>query len=189
MTPHHAIPTQPERPAPRHATPAVPNHVRSAAATCWLGWVRIGATPAGLCALLLGDDDDTLLAELRQRFPRATIAAASPAVQGWAAQIAAWLDDPRAELPLPLDVHGTPFQRRVWDVLRTLPPGQTVGYGELAHRLGMPRAARAVAQACAANPLAVVIPCHRVVSANGSLRGYRWGLARKQALLQREAED
>ncbi|WP_299020235.1 methylated-DNA--[protein]-cysteine S-methyltransferase [uncultured Tepidimonas sp.] len=164
-----------------------PRYVQSAATTCWLGWVRIAATPAGLCALLLGDDDDTLLAELRHRFPRATMAAASPAVQGWAAQIAAWLDDPRAELPLPLDVHGTPFQRRVWEALRTIPPGQTIGYGELAQRLGMPRAARAVAQACAANPLAVAIPCHRVVSANGSLCGYRWGLARKQALLKREA--
>ena len=187
MTPQHAAPTPSDRPAPRQGTPLAPRYVQSAAATCWLGRVRIGATPTGLCALLLGDDDDDLLAELRQRFPRATINAADPTVQAWAAQIAAWLDDPHAELSLPLDVRGTSFQRRVWDALRTIPPGQTLGYGGLAQRLGIPRAARAVAQACAANPLAVVIPCHRVVSADGSLCGYRWRVTRKQALLQREA--
>jgi AraC family transcriptional regulator, regulatory protein of adaptative response / methylated-DNA-[protein]-cysteine methyltransferase len=146
--------------------------------------VLVAATDRGVCAILLGDDAETLEAELRGRFPRATIL---PGDAGWVAQVVAMVDDPRhPPAALPLDIRGTAFQRRVWDVLRSIKPGETLSYTQVAARIGAPAAVRAVASACAANGLAVAVPCHRVVAADGGLAGYRWGVPRKRALLARE---
>lgn len=161
--------------------------IRHATGDSSLGVVLIAATERGVCAILLGEQPDALLAELQSRFPRARLQPAEPAFGDWVAQVVAHVDAPQHALALPLDIQGTAFQRRVWEVLQTIPPGTTLSYTEVAARLGEPKAVRAVAGACAANKLAVAIPCHRVVGANGSLAGYRWGLRRKTALLQREA--
>jgi AraC family transcriptional regulator of adaptative response/methylated-DNA-[protein]-cysteine methyltransferase len=147
----------------------------------------VATSPRGLCAVLLGDDPLALLADLRHRFPLAKPAAdedgrCARALQ----QLTECLASARPLPELALDLHGTPFQLRVWQALRTIPPGQTASYAQIATAIGAPAAARAVAGACAANPVAVLVPCHRVVSKDGSLSGYRWGLARKQALLARE---
>jgi AraC family transcriptional regulator of adaptative response/methylated-DNA-[protein]-cysteine methyltransferase len=153
-----------------------------------LGWVIVAATARGLCALELGDDPATLAATLRARFPQAELAPDDPQLAAWAQAAVALVEMPRRGLDLPLDLRGTAFQRRVWAALREIPPGTTASYGELAARIGQPGASRAVAQACAANTLAVAIPCHRVVRGDGDPGGYRWGSARKRALLAREAE-
>ena len=154
-----------------------------------LGQVLVGITAQGICAILLGDDPALLEADLRTRFTRAHIDPAPEAVATLLADVVALVDDPRAGHDLPLDVRGTAFQRRVWEALQAIPPGQTLSYGALAIQLGMPRAVRAVASACAANAVAVAIPCHRVIGATGALTGYRWGIARKQALLARERPE
>ncbi len=148
--------------------------------------VRVAVSPAGLCAVSLGIANDAWQADLRRRFPCAAIQYGRRTYRAWADAVAALVEAPGQDFALPLDIRGTAFQQRVWAVLRTIAPGQTLGYGEVAHRLGAPRATRAVAQACGANPLAVVIPCHRVVASDGGLTGYRWGLERKRALLVRE---
>lgn len=156
---------------------------------CSLGHVLAAFTEHGLCALLLGDSPDTLLADLHHRFPRATHIAATSADADRLAQVIAFIDTPGAtpsDLHVPLDLRGTSFQQRVWTALQTLPFGTTTTYSRLAAQIGAPTATRAVATACAANPIAVIVPCHRVVRADGSLAGYRWGLQRKQALLDRE---
>lgn len=154
-----------------------------------LGQVLVGITARGICAILLGDDPALLEADLRTRFARASIDPAPSAIARLLAEVVALVDDPCAGHDLPLDVRGTAFQRRVWEALQAIPPGHTLSYGALATQLGMPRAVRAVASACAANAVAVAIPCHRVVGATGALTGYRWGIARKQALLQREQPE
>ena len=153
-----------------------------------LGAVLVAATDRGVCAILLGDDAAALLADLRARFPRADLAGAGPAFEATVAQVVAAVDRPGslAAAGLPLDIRGTAFQRRVWEVLRGIKAGETRSYAEVAAALGQEGAARAVAGACAANTLAVVVPCHRVVAADGGLAGYRWGISRKRALLQRE---
>ena len=151
-----------------------------------LGHVVVGFSERGICAILLGDDDATLDTDLRARFPRATIASAGPGRQALVEAVIALIDEPRAGHHLPLDIRGTAFQRRVWEALQGIPAGETVTYGALADRIGSPRAVRAVAGACAANPVAVAVPCHRVVGADGTLTGYRWGVARKRALLAAE---
>jgi AraC family transcriptional regulator of adaptative response/methylated-DNA-[protein]-cysteine methyltransferase len=155
---------------------------------CALGHVLVAATERGVCAILLGDDPTVLRADLAARFPHARLTEPDPAFADWVAAVVRFVDDPaRADgLGLPLDVRGTAFQRRVWEALRQIPPGQTASYADVAARLGSPRAVRAVAGACAANPLAVAIPCHRVVAKGGGLGGYRWGVGRKQRLLERE---
>lgn len=163
--------------------------IRVAAAPCALGMVLVAATARGLCAILLGDDAEPLLADVRRRFPRASIEDGDETFRDWVRQVTAFVEEPRRGLSLPLDIRGTAFQQRVWALLRTIPPGQTLSYGEVARRLGAPRATRAVAQACGANPLAVAVPCHRVVAGDGRLTGYRWGLERKRALLKRETGD
>ena len=161
--------------------------IRHASGRCSLGAVLVAATGSGVCAILLGDDPAELLADLRSRFPQAHLVAAESDFAGTVAQVVAAVDHPeRGTLSLPLDIRGTAFQRRVWEVLRAIPAGQTLSYGAVAARLGSPSAVRAVAGACAANQLAVAIPCHRVVAGDGSLAGYRWGVARKRALLARE---
>jgi AraC family transcriptional regulator of adaptative response/methylated-DNA-[protein]-cysteine methyltransferase len=163
--------------------------IRFAVAACSLGALLVAATDKGICSILLGDDPDVLVRDLQDRFPKAELAGAEPAFERTVAQVVAFVEAPRIGLALPLDLRGTVFQQRVWEALRQVPAGQTVGYAELAARLGMPQGARAVAGACAANPVAVAIPCHRVVRNDGAISGYRWGVERKRALLERESKD
>jgi AraC family transcriptional regulator, regulatory protein of adaptative response / methylated-DNA-[protein]-cysteine methyltransferase len=155
---------------------------------CSLGRVLVAATERGVCAILLGDDSAALVADLKTRFPKATLEEAKPVFTEWVHTVVRFIDDPAGidGLGLPLDIRGTSFQRRVWEILRTVPAGQTVSYSKLAELMGNPRAVRAVAGACAANALAVAIPCHRATAANGELAGYRWGVERKRQLLERE---
>jgi AraC family transcriptional regulator of adaptative response/methylated-DNA-[protein]-cysteine methyltransferase len=153
-----------------------------------LGVVLVAATERGVCAILLGSNEDGLSRDLEARFPNAALSAAGPGFSEWVARVVAMVDHPEQNqaLGLPLDIRGTAFQRRVWEILRSIPPGETRSYREVAAQLGSPRAIRAVAGACAANALAVAVPCHRVVASDGRLAGYRWGLERKRELLERE---
>lgn len=157
-----------------------------ATAPCALGHVLVAASPKGVCAILLGDSADDLARELRTLFPRAALDEGDAAFAKTMAAVVTLVDAPSRESRLPLDIRGTAFQRRVWEALRKIPPGETRSYGALAEAIGAPRAVRAVASACAANTLAVAVPCHRVVRRDGSLSGYRWGQDRKRALLDRE---
>ncbi|MEO0324636.1 MAG: bifunctional DNA-binding transcriptional regulator/O6-methylguanine-DNA methyltransferase Ada [Myxococcota bacterium] len=150
-----------------------------------LGLALVGWTGSGVCDVSLGDDAPTLVAALRSRLPRAEVVPVE--APRWATELVAVMDAPRRSPELPLDLQGTAFQERVWRGLRAIPPGETRTYGELAASLGLPRGARAVAGACAANRIAVLVPCHRVVRGDGGLGGYRWGLERKEALLDRES--
>jgi len=160
--------------------------IRYALGDSSLGRVLIAATDRGLCALLFGDDDAALVADLHARFARAECISDDAVLARHFADVIALVDDPARGLDLPLDIRGTVFQQKVWSALRRIPAGTTVSYSELAAQIGAPDAARAIAGACAANPLAVAIPCHRVVRADGALSGYRWGMQRKKKLLQRE---
>jgi AraC family transcriptional regulator of adaptative response/methylated-DNA-[protein]-cysteine methyltransferase len=161
--------------------------IRFAVGDCSLGRVLAAATDKGIAAILLGDDDAALAAELRRRFTNAEIVAGDAVFGDHLARVIALIEAPGRPCTLPLDVRGTAFQHRVWQALRQIPPGTTATYGEIATAIGAPQAVRAVAAACAANPAAVAIPCHRVVRADGHLAGYRWGLDRKRTLLEREA--
>ena len=160
--------------------------IRFAVAACALGFVLAAATERGLCAILLGDDPEALAQDLRARFPRADIAGAGVDFAAWLAEVVAFVAAPRNGLALPLDIGGTAFQQRVWAALRAIPAGRTATYTDIANAIGQPAAVRAVALACAANAHAVAIPCHRVVRADGSPSGYRWGMARKAELQARE---
>lgn len=155
-----------------------------------LGRALVAWSPRGIAAVFLADDDASLLTELRDTFPDRPCHHAD-APHPWVSTVLSALEggvsNQAQVMSLPVDVGGTPFQQAVWTVLRQIPPGQTRHYSELAQQLGRPQAVRAVASACAANVLAVIIPCHRVVRRDGSPSGYRWGVARKQALLAREA--
>src|SRR6516165_11349668 len=151
-----------------------------------LGWALVAATERGICMTALGDDRDSLGAALRQRFPAAAVVAEDAGLKEWADRIVRFITAPDQNLELPLDIRGTAFQARVWRALQKIPLGKTVSYSEIAEALGQPTAVRAVAQACAANKLALIVPCHRVIRSDGDLGGYRWGLERKQALLARE---
>lgn len=155
--------------------------------TSWLGATLVAGTERGICAILFDNDADALLPELRRRFPAAEILPADEAFATRAAEAMAALANPARAARLPLDIIGTAFQQRIWQALRDIPAGETATYAEIAERSGRPGAARAVAGACAANPIAVAIPCHRVIRGDGSLAGYRWGTGRKRQLLQREA--
>jgi AraC family transcriptional regulator of adaptative response/methylated-DNA-[protein]-cysteine methyltransferase len=163
--------------------------IRYALAPSALGWVLVATTSRGLCAIDLADDTEALEAALRARFPHAQLVADDPDFAAWVHAVVALVEAPRRGLDLPLDLQGTAFQRRVWAALQSIPPGHTATYTEIAERIGQPTAARAVAQACAANKLAVAIPCHRVVRGDGSTGGYRWGVERKRELLTREARQ
>ncbi|EPH6762512.1 bifunctional DNA-binding transcriptional regulator/O6-methylguanine-DNA methyltransferase Ada [Cronobacter dublinensis] len=163
--------------------------IRYAIAPCEAGRCLVAASERGLCAVLLADDDAALEAELAAIFPHAQRLAPDAAFADQVAQVVAWIDAPQGELALPLDLRGTAFQLRVWQALQTVPPGSTISYQALAARTGNPQAVRAVASACAANKLAIVVPCHRVVRRDGALSGYRWGAARKARLLAREREQ
>ncbi len=157
--------------------------------SCWLGPVLVAATTRGVCAILFDDDPGALPETLRQRFPAADLRQGDAGLHDLVARVIAQVEQPGTDLDLPLDIRGTAFQVRVWQALRQIPAGRTASYAEIAQAIGAPRAVRAVAGACAANTLAVAIPCHRVIGKNGSLSGYRWGVARKAALLEREAKD
>ncbi|RWF40872.1 MAG: methylated-DNA--[protein]-cysteine S-methyltransferase [Mesorhizobium sp.] len=153
-----------------------------------LGRILVARSPIGICAILIGSDANTLEQDLANRFPGRVLLEDEAGLRDDLAAIARFIEMPGAGLDLPLDMrHGTPFQQCVWDALRTIPCGATITYTALARRLGMPDGARAVATACAANAIALGIPCHRVLRADGSLSGYRWGIERKRALLEREA--
>jgi AraC family transcriptional regulator of adaptative response/methylated-DNA-[protein]-cysteine methyltransferase len=161
--------------------------IRFAVGECSLGAILVAQSDRGICAIALGDDPEALVRELEDRFPRANLIGADRAFEETVSRVVGFVENPALGLELPLDIRGTAFQRRVWRALRSIPAGATASYGEIAKRIGAPRSARAVAEACRANPLAVAIPCHRVVRADGDPSGYRWGIARKRALLQKEA--
>ena len=141
---------------------------------------------SSLCAILLGDDPDALVRDLQDKFRRANLIGADREFEQLIAQVVGFIEAPALGLDLPLDLRGTAFQERVWQALRDIPVGSTASYAEIAQRIGMPKAVRAVAQACGANSLAVAIPCHRVVRSDGNLSGYRWGVERKRQLLALE---
>ncbi|HTO07383.1 MAG TPA: bifunctional DNA-binding transcriptional regulator/O6-methylguanine-DNA methyltransferase Ada [Myxococcota bacterium] len=161
--------------------------IRWAVAKTALGWVLVAATARGVCAAELGDSRESLVAGLHARFAAAELREDRAGLREWLARIAGFIASPDHALELPLDVRGTAFQAQVWRALQRVPPGKTITYTELARALGRPRAVRAVAQACAHNPVALLVPCHRALRLGGGLAGYRWGLERKRALLAREA--
>ncbi len=160
--------------------------IRFATADCALGQVLVAATAKGVCAIQLGNDRASLIAALGARFPKAELTPGGGDFQQVVDRVVALVADPRQPADLPLDIRGTAFQERVWQALRAIPAGETRTYGEIAAAIGAPKAIRGVASACAANPVAVAVPCHRVVRKGGDLAGYRWGLARKRALLKTE---
>jgi len=162
--------------------------IRFALGQCSLGAILVAATAKGVCAILLGDDADELLRDFQVRFRRANLIGGDAEFERLVARVVGFVETPTLDLDLPLDVRGTAFQQRVWRALRAIPAGTTASYAEVARKIGAPRAVRAVARAIASNPIAVAIPCHRVIASDGALTGYRWGLARKRALLDREAK-
>jgi AraC family transcriptional regulator of adaptative response/methylated-DNA-[protein]-cysteine methyltransferase len=161
--------------------------IRFAIGECTLGAILVAASEVGVCAILIGDDPDALARDLQDRFPRAELIGGDAAFEQLVAKVVGLVEAPGLGVDLPLDVRGTAFQQRVWQALREIPAGRTVSYADLARRIGAPKSVRAVAQACGANALAVAIPCHRVVRNDGALAGYRWGVERKRALLERES--
>ena len=154
-----------------------------------LGAILVARSQRGVCAISLGEDPDALLRELQDRFPRAELIGGDAGFEMLVAQVVGLIEQPNLGIDLPLDVRGTAFQQRVWQALRQIPSGETASYAQIAQRIGSPTSVRAVAGACAANTLAVAIPCHRVVRSDGALSGYRWGVERKRALLLREATN
>lgn len=161
--------------------------IRFAIGQCSLGAILVAQSRRGVCAILLGDDPEALLNDLQDRFPRATLIGGDREFEQLVARVVGFVERPELGLDLPLDIRGTAFQQRVWQALRKIPAGATRSYAEIARSIGAPGSVRAVAQACAANALAVAVPCHRVVRSDGSLSGYRWGVERKRALLARES--
>ncbi|MDW5418361.1 bifunctional DNA-binding transcriptional regulator/O6-methylguanine-DNA methyltransferase Ada [Iodobacter sp. CM08] len=161
--------------------------IRFAVGECSLGAILVAASQHGVCAILMGDDPQALLLDLQARFLQAELIGGDADFERLVAQVVGFVEMPQRGLDLPLDVRGTAFQQRVWQALQDIPAGATASYSDIAQRIGAPKSARAVAGACAANALAVAIPCHRVVRNDGGLSGYRWGIERKRALLEREA--
>jgi AraC family transcriptional regulator of adaptative response/methylated-DNA-[protein]-cysteine methyltransferase len=183
----HRAPIQSTARAGAPSTPSIPE-LAIAIGDSPLGCVLVAGTARGIAAVLLGDGREALLAELRERFPTATLAEGETMREALA-EVVRLIESPARSEPaarLQLDPRGTTFQRQVWDALREIPAGSTATYAEIARRIGRPTATRAVAAACAANPIALLVPCHRVVARDGSLSGYRWGVERKRALLERE---
>jgi AraC family transcriptional regulator of adaptative response/methylated-DNA-[protein]-cysteine methyltransferase len=161
--------------------------IRFAAGQTSLGAILVASSKKGVAAILLGDDPGELVRNLQDRFPKARLIGADRDYEALIGRVVAFVETPGAGLDLPLDIRGTAFQQRVWRALQEIPVGETVAYAEIARRIGSPKAVRAVAGACAANHLAIAIPCHRVVRADGSPSGYAWGVERKRELIQREA--
>ena len=170
----------------RYRAGGADEEIRFAIAETSLGALLVAASEKGVCAILLGDDPEKLLRELQDRFARARLVGGDGKFEKLVARVVGLVEHPNKGVGLPLDIRGTAFQQRVWKALTTIPAGETASYAQIARRIGKPSAARAVAQACAANALAVAIPCHRVVKTDGGLSGYRWGVARKKELLARE---
>ncbi|MDQ3696006.1 MAG: bifunctional DNA-binding transcriptional regulator/O6-methylguanine-DNA methyltransferase Ada [Chloroflexota bacterium] len=162
--------------------------IRFAVGECSLGSILAASSEKGVCAILIGDDPNALVRDLQDRFPHARLIGGDADFEKLMARVVGFVEAPGIGLDLPLDVRGTAFQQRVWAALRGIPAGTTVTYGDIARTIGKPKAVRAVAGACAANMLAVAIPCHRVVKRDGALTGYRWGVERKRALIEREAK-
>lgn len=160
--------------------------IRFAVGECSLGAFLVARSLVGVCAILLGDEPDALVRDLQDRFPRANLVGGDQGFEQEVAAAVGLIERPGDGLSLPLDVRGTAFQQRVWRALQEIPSGATASYRDIATRIGAPKAVRAVAQACAANALAIAIPCHRVVRLDGDISGYRWGVERKRALLDRE---
>ena len=171
----------------RYRAGGVEEELRFAVGQCSLGAILVAASAKGVAAILIGDDPDALARDLQDRFPRAHLVGGDTAFETQVAQVVGFVEAPHVGLALPLDVRGTAFQQRVWQALRDIPAGATATYTDVAARIGAPKAVRAVAGACAANALAVAIPCHRVIRHDGGLSGYRWGVERKRDLLAREA--
>jgi len=161
--------------------------IQFAVGQCSLGSILVAASDKGICAILMGDSPDELINDLEKRFPKAEFIGGDRDFEQRIALVIGLVETPQSGLNLPLDIRGTAFQQRVWQALQTIPAGSTLSYSQLAERIGAPKSARAVASACAANPLAIAIPCHRVVRSDGSLSGYRWGIERKRTLLNRES--
>jgi len=161
-------------------------YVRYAIVDSPLGRMLVGATPRGICAVKIGSSDETLAADLRAEYPAATLVTGDRQLESWTSTIVSSLRPGAPDPRLPLDVRATAFQRRVWKELQKIPRGQTRSYADVARRIAQPRASRAVARACATNPVAIVVPCHRVVRADGGLGGYHWGASRKRELLALE---
>ncbi|WP_439622002.1 methylated-DNA--[protein]-cysteine S-methyltransferase [Shinella sp.] len=172
------------RAAPRVKTADI---LSFAVADCTLGKVLLAQSNKGVCAILIGDSAEDLVADLARRFPQAMLVPGEAAVKEPMEAVLRFIAAPSVGLHLTLDTRGTPFQRRVWERLRTIPVGSTVSYRELAGWISPLASPRAVGAACAANPIALAIPCHRVLRANGELAGYRWGIERKRELLRKEA--
>ncbi|GLK91895.1 bifunctional DNA-binding transcriptional regulator/O6-methylguanine-DNA methyltransferase Ada [Pseudomonas turukhanskensis] len=162
--------------------------IRYAIGRCSLGDLLVAQSDRGICAILFGESVEALNDDLQRRFPRATLVPGDAAFTQTLDEVIAFVEAPAKGLDLPLDIRGTVFQQRVWQALQAITPGKTASYREVAERIGMPSAVRAVAGACAANALAVAVPCHRVVRSDGALSGYRWGVERKRVLLEKEAE-
>jgi AraC family transcriptional regulator of adaptative response/methylated-DNA-[protein]-cysteine methyltransferase len=162
--------------------------IQFAVVECSLGWVAVAATERGICMIEFGDDAEGLTKELAARFAEAKLRENEPMFLDWVSQVVAFVESPSQGLDLPLDIQGTVFQCKVWEALQRVPVGTTATYAAIAEQIGKPTAARAVAGACAANKLAVAIPCHRIVRNDGTMSGYRWGTGRKRELLDREAE-
>ena len=161
--------------------------IKFAVGKCSLGSILVARSERGVCAIALDDDPGRLVRDLQDRFPQANLVGGDARFEQLVARVVAFVEAPAAGIDLPLDLRGTAFQQRVWQALRRIPPGRTASYAEIAKRIGAPRSVRAVAQACAANAIAVAIPCYRVVRHDGSLSGYRWGVERKRALLAKES--
>jgi len=160
--------------------------IRFAVGESSLGPILVAQSDRGVCAILLGDDPEALIADLERRFPRAELIGEDADFEQVVATVVGFVESPCVGLDLPLDIRGTAFQQRVWNALRTIPPGETASYKQIAEQIGSPTSTRAVAQACGANSIAVAIPCHRVVRTDGGISGYRWGVERKHSLLDRE---
>lgn len=163
--------------------------IKFAVGECSLGVVLVAASEMGVCAILFGDDAESLRNDLKKQFPRARLVGGDEAFEALTTKVIDFVEAPDRGLDLPLDVRGTAFQHRVWDALRRIPAGATASYAEIAKAIGAPKSVRAVARACASNRIAVAIPCHRVVASDGSLSGYRGGVERKRALLVKEARS
>ena len=163
--------------------------IKFAVGECSLGVVLVAASEMGVCAILFGDDAESLRNDLKKQFPRARLVGGDEAFEALTTKVIDFVEAPGRGLDLPLDVRGTAFQHRVWDALRRIPAGATASYAEIAKAIGAPKSVRAVARACASNRIAVAIPCHRVVASDGSLSGYRGGVERKRALLVKEAKS
>jgi AraC family transcriptional regulator of adaptative response/methylated-DNA-[protein]-cysteine methyltransferase len=171
----------------RYRAGGASEEIRFAVGQTSLGAILIASSKKGVAAILLGDDPDELVRNLQDRFPKARLIGADTDYEAVVARVVGFVETPAIGLKLPLDVRGTAFQQRVWRALQAIPVGETVSYAEVARRIGAPKAVRAVAGACAANNLAVAIPCHRVVRNDGSLSGYAWGVERKRKLIRQEA--